>query len=149
MRNSLKSYLIPVGLAASLVGASFSCTAADLPAVQHTGNNTFITGGIGLDESTAIKGAMKDWPLSVLFVQKDGAQAEYVANVRVKVSDHKGHTAIATESQGPYMLANVQPGAYRVEATLDNKTLQQDVEIKQGKPVKLTFLWPAQAGAVQ
>lgn len=149
MRNSLKSFLISVGLASSLVGASFSCAAADLLAAHHTGSNTFITGGIGLDESIAIKGAMKDWPLAVLFVQKEGAHAEYVADVRVRVTDKKGHTAIATDSRGPYMLANVQPGAYRVEATLDNKTLQQDVEIKRGKSVKLTFLWPALAGAVQ
>lgn len=144
-----KSFLTSIGLATSLCGVVFPSIAADLPALHHAGKNTFITGGIGLDESLAMKSAMKDWPLTVLFVQKDGAHAEYVADVRVKVTDQKGRTAIATESQGPYMLANVQPGAYKLEATLDNKTLQQDVEIKQGKPMKITFLWPAQIGSAQ
>jgi Carboxypeptidase regulatory-like domain len=138
-----KPFLTSISLAASLFGAAFPGMAADLPTVQHAGNNTFITGGIGLDESSAIKSAMKDWPLTVLFVQKDGTRAEYVADVRVKVTDQKGRTAIATKSQGPYMLANVQPGTYKVEATLDNRALQQNVEVKQGKPMRLTFLWPA------
>jgi len=98
MRKSSKSFLISVGLLTSLVGAAVQSKAANLPVAHHAGSNTFITGGIGLDESIAFKGALKDWPLALLFVQKDGARAEYVADVMVKVSDHNGHTAITTES---------------------------------------------------
>ena len=79
--------------------------------------------------------------MTLMFVQKDGDRAEYVADVKVKVIEHSGAMAFTTDSQGPFMLANLQPGAYKVEATFDNKTLQQNVEVKQGKPVKLTFLW--------
>ncbi len=138
--------LSSLGLAASLCGVALPSTAASLPAVQHAGNITFVTGGIGLDESTAFKSAMKEWPLTLLFAERIGQRAEYVANVQVEVSDLKGHTAIDTTSQGPFMLANVQPGSYKVAATLDGKTLRQVVAVTQGKAAKATFLWPEHAG---
>jgi hypothetical protein len=45
--------------------------------------------------------------------------------VHVVLMDHKGDAAIDAVSQGPFMLASVQPGTYQLAATLDNKTLHQ------------------------
>jgi hypothetical protein len=95
--------LSSLGLAASLCGVALPSTAASLPAVQHAGNIAFVTGGIGLDESTAFKSAMKEWPLTLLFAERIGQRAEYVANVQVEVSDLKGHTAIDTTWQRHWM----------------------------------------------
>lgn len=143
-----KYFLSSVGLATGLCALAFASAAASLPTVQHAGSSTYITGGIGLDESTAMKADMKNWPLSMQFAQKDGTRAEYVADVQVVVTDNKGHAALQAVSQGPFMLASLQPGTYKVAATLDNKTLRQTVDVKKGKPVKVTFLWPAGAGAM-
>lgn len=139
--------LTSMGLAAALCAAAFASAAADLPDTQQAAGGSFITGGIGLDESTAMKAAMKDWPIAMQFAQKDGQHADYVADVKVAVSDVRGNTAIEAVTQGPFLLANVLPGTYRVEATLDNKTLHQVVAVRKDRPVRLTFLWPAQEAA--
>jgi len=70
-----------------MVGTNLANAASLLPSVQHSGANTFVTGGIGLDESVAFKIAMKDWPLSLQFAEKDGQRAHYVADVQVV--DHR------------------------------------------------------------
>lgn len=149
MTKFSKPFLSSIGLLAMLCGVAASAAAGGLPEEQHSGSSSFVTGGIGLDESTAFKSAMKDWPLSMLFAQKQGARAEYVADVQLAVTDRKGNTAFETVSQGPFVLAKLQPGSYQVAATLDNKTLHQTVEIKPGKPARIVFLWPAQPGGKQ
>jgi hypothetical protein len=140
-----KTLVSSIGLVVSLSAAAWPSAAASLPAVQHAGSNTFMTGGIGLDESNALKAAMKHWPLTMLFAENAGKRAEYVANVRVEVTGPKGQTAIETVTQGPYLLADLRPGAYQVAATLDHKTLHRVVAVKPGKPVEVTFVWPAHA----
>jgi len=143
MLHHSNKLLIFIGLATALCVAASSSAGASLPDPQQFGRGSFITGGIGLDESTAMKQAMKDWPIAMLFAEKDGQRADYVADVRVAVTDAKGMPVIETVTQGPFLLANEPPGTYRVAATLENKTLRQVVEVKSGKPVRLSFLWPA------
>ncbi len=140
--------LSSMGLVAALCGYASSSAAANLPAVQHAEAGTFMTGGIGLDESTAMKGEMKHWPLAMQFAEREGKRAEYVSDVRVAVTDPKGHTTMKAVSQGPFLFADVRPGTYKVAATLDNKTMRQTVEVKKGVPVKLSFVWPAGTGTV-
>lgn len=137
--------LLSTGLAAALCGLAFPVAATNLPDVQHSAGGSFMTGGVGLDESTAMKGVMKDWPIAMQFAEKDGQRADYVADVRVAVTDANGHSAIDTVSQGPFLLADVQPGTWKVAATLGKQTLHKVVEVKKGKPVRLTFVWPASA----
>ena len=143
-----KYLLSSMGLASVLYAVALPGAAANLPAVQHYAGNTFITGGIGLDESTAMRGEMKNWPLAMLFAQKQGQGAEYVADVHVVLTDHKGHAAIDAVSQGPFMLASVQPGTYQLAATLGNKTLHQTVNVKKDKSAKVSFIWPVGTGAM-
>lgn len=126
-----------------LAGANFANAQSLLPPVQHSGANTFITGGIGLDESTAFKSAMKDWPLTLQFAEKSGHKAQYVADVQVVVTDTKGQVVMNAKSEGPFILAKIPPGVYKVQAILLGKAMHQKIELKDGQPAKVTFLWPA------
>ena len=146
MKKFTKAILTSIVVSTLMVGTNLANAASLLPSVQHSGANTFVSGGIGLDESVAFKTAMKDWPLSLLFAEKDGETAHYVADVNVVVTDAKGHVAIDAKSEGPYMLTKIPAGVYKIDATLAGKTLHQQVEIKVGQPAKVTFLWPAGTG---
>lgn len=146
MNKISRTFLTSTVWFSMLAGANFANAASMLPPVQHSGVNTFVTGGIGLDESTAFKSAMKDWPLSMQFAEKDGQRAHYVADVQVVVLDAKGQVAIKAKSDGPFMLVKIPVGVYKIDATLAGKTLHQQVEIKEGQPAKVTFLWPAGTG---
>lgn len=80
---------------------------------------------IGLDESTAFKSAMKDWPLSMKFAEKHGQRAHYVADVQVVVTDAKGQVAVKAKSYGPFMLTKIPVVVFTLEATLAGKTLHK------------------------
>lgn len=85
-----------------------------MSAMKAQGAGHFVCGGIGLDESTAMRAAMKDHPLSLLFARADG---EYMADVNVKITGAKGASALAVRAAGPVCLIDLPAGGYIVEAT--------------------------------
>lgn len=120
--------------------------ATSLPPVKTSGAVTYLTGGIGQTEATAIERAGKDWPLTLEFAVKDKKRADYVADVKVIVRDAKGHEALRATATGPFLLARLAPGRYAVEATFDGKTLHDRIQIRHGRAAKHVFVWPAGTG---
>jgi hypothetical protein len=123
--------------------------AGALPAATTVGNASFISGGIGIDQSEAMKAAASKYSLELVFsARKDknapasaGATAAYTADVKVKITDRAGKTVIDTVSQGPYLLANLPDGAYQVEASADGATKTQKTTVKKGGHQRLVFSW--------
>ena len=116
---------------------------ADLPMQQqHQGAVTFLSGGIGLDESSAIKGEMHNYPLVLEFAGKSSSGNVYLADVSVQVSDTQGHVLLTTTTRGPFLLASVPNGRYSVTARYDGKTERRDVAITSSAHVHEFFLWP-------
>ena len=88
---------------------------AGLPPVQHQGSVQYVSGGIGLDESEALKAAAKDYPLALTFAT-GRRKADYVADVTV-AHDGQGKPVLRATSEGPYMLVKLPAGDYKVSAT--------------------------------
>jgi hypothetical protein len=112
-----------------------------LPATTTEGNVSYLSGGIGIDESTAMKNAASKYSLELVFSAKAGATAAYLANVHVKVSDRAGKSVIDTVSQGPYLLANLPDGNYQVEASNKGVAKTERVTLKKGSHQRLVFFW--------
>lgn len=101
----------------------------NIPAFQSSGAVQYSCGGIGLDESTAMRDAMKEFPLSLLFARKDGA---YQADLAVEVKGSSGEPARFTAT-GPVCLIRLPAGHYSVTATPSEGAAQtQAVDIKGG-----------------
>lgn len=139
----LRRTALAAGLTALALGVSHLHAETVLPPVHHSGAVQYLSGGIGDGEASAIQSASKQWPLTLEFAIKTRHGAEYAADVAVKVRDTHGQTALDTHAQGPFLLAKLAPGAYNVDATLDGKTLHQQVVVKTGQPAKAVMVWPA------
>ncbi len=100
-----------------------------VPPMKGDGAARYVCGGIGLDESTAMRAAMKKHPLSLLLARADGA---YLANVDVKIKNAKGGQALALQADGPVCLIDLPPGRYTVEASARDTTKRQDVSVGRG-----------------
>lgn len=124
-------------------GAAMAQVEAGLPAVQTSGAVQYLSGGIGLDESTAIKSASASWPLTLEFSVAAPERALFASGVKVEIRDGKGALLLETTATGPYLLAKLAPGAYRIQATLDGKALQRQVQIKARQPQRVALVWPA------
>lgn len=145
MSNRYHQATLTLSLGALLMGSAL-VHAAGLPPVHRVGQVEYLSGGIGKDESTAIKAASRKWPLTLEFAEKDGRRADFVADVKVVVRNAAGHPALQAQAAGPFMLAKLAPGRYDVEATLAGKTLHEPAVVKHGQPAQVAFVWPAGVG---
>jgi hypothetical protein len=107
-----------------------------LPAMNKQGAGQYACGGIGSDESTAMRAAMKDYPLSLLFARSDGA---YLADVAVTVKDAGGGTAMAIRANGPVCLVDLPAGRYTVEATTEGGATKSQAVTVGGGPKSADF----------
>ena len=99
------------------------------PAMKVQDAGRYVCGGVGSDESEAMRAAMKDHPLSLLFARASGA---YLADVDVMVKDDKGGTALAMRASGPVCLVDLPAGRYTVEAASEGVTKSQAVTLGSG-----------------
>ncbi|HUX25339.1 MAG TPA: carboxypeptidase-like regulatory domain-containing protein [Burkholderiales bacterium] len=130
-------------LALGLAGAAYAQNG--LPPTQTYGSVSFITGGVGLDESAALKAAQKDYALSLLFVQTQ--RGEYLADVKVSIKDHAGETVLEAVSDGPMLLAKLPAGSYTVRAEHEGKVLVKTVRVAAKGVTRASFVWQATAKA--
>ena len=95
--------------------------------MKSQGAGQYVCGGIGSDESTAMRAAMKNHPLSLLFAREGGA---YLSDVSVRIKNAQGAEAMALQASGPVCLVDLPPGRYTVEATAEGATKSQDVTLE-------------------
>jgi len=98
---------------------------------------SFVSGGIGSDESKALRREAPNWPLSLEFI---GPTASYLADVHVKVARAGGETVLDTVSAGPFMLVKLPPGTYKVSAQYKDRPQSKDVQVK-GHGAHAAFKW--------
>ncbi len=137
---------LPVSLlcGAALLGALASAQAAPSPTIHMSHNVEYMSGGIGKDEAELMQTVSPRWPATFEFAVKDGNKADFAADVRVTVRDSRGMALLdRVPSDGPFMVARLQPGDYQVEARLGGETLKQAVHVPAGGPAKTVFMFPA------
>jgi hypothetical protein len=108
------------------LGGFHASAQSQVPPMRGEGAARHVCGGIGSDESTAMRAAMKSHPLSLLFARADGS---YLADVGVTIRDAKGATALRLRADGPICLVDLPAGRYGVEAMADGRTQQREVEL--------------------
>lgn len=137
--TTLAASIILTGLVA--IGPVLSADASPLPSERVQGQVSFITGGIGEDEATAFKNAAATYPLELLFVQKARPTDEYLADVVVTIRDRSGKLLLDTTAEGPFLLARLPAGKYKIEAAYRGERKYQTVEIRSGMHRRAVFVW--------
>ncbi|CAB3755876.1 carboxypeptidase regulatory-like domain-containing protein [Paraburkholderia solisilvae] len=112
-----------------------------LPQVQQQGDVSYTSGGVGLDESRALRSAEHSWPLSLRFT---GPGSDYLADVKVKISDAHGGDVLDTTSRGPYMLVKLRPGRYTVQASYKDHAQSKTITVPAKGTAKAAFYWQTQ-----
>ena len=128
-------------LALSMATASAQGMAA-LPAVQQSGDVSWVSGGVPDEQLPAIEAAKKDYRLVIELYQKAGAKSEYTADAQIRIKNTKGDLLLDAKSLGPCFLVNMPAGTYHVEATLEDKVVTKrnvNVSAKGSKRVVMVF----------
>jgi hypothetical protein len=113
-----------------------------LPAERSQGSVTYVSGGIGKDESDAMKQAASRYSLAIEMSSPAGPRAEYVADVKIDIRDQQGKTLLSTTSDGPILLANLPPGRYTINAEKNGKSQQRNVVVGPSARPRVQFSFP-------
>jgi hypothetical protein len=116
-------------VAAVVAAAGALAQTRGLPPEQRAGDIVFVTGGVTDDEAAAFKSAMNGYPLAIEVIQSNAGKGLYTAGADVQVRRRSGEVVLSTRAEGPFVLVRVPPGDYRIDATLNGRTLSKDVSV--------------------
>jgi hypothetical protein len=142
----MKCYLKKAGIVVIALFFAVVCTAAfaqekyelSVKEKEYQGI-TYVSGGITLDEREALAAKYKGYNLKLMFAAKSG---EYVADIKVAISDSKGKKVLVADSDGPWLFTNLPAGKYTVTAAMMGKEKQNKLNIRKGqKQITLGFYW--------
>lgn len=121
-------------------GASLSARAQDDLILLETARTTmYLNGGVGKDDEAYMRRIAKDWPLRMTFSER--RDNEFVADVRVAVTDARGAPVLLLNDAGPMTYAMLPAGKYRVSATFHGITESREVTIDGAKGRDVAFHW--------
>ena len=136
MNKFVLGRLLILSIAAAFTVSTPYAAAQSVQEGRTAQDRRFIAGGIGLDESEQMKSMARDFTLSITVAEKSGA---YLADSHVKIQDARGKMILDTQLDAPYLLVDLAPGKYNVEATLQGKKQQQSVDIGESRRAKIVF----------
>ena len=122
---------------------------AQLPDAQVQNGIQYITGGIGSEESDAIKAESKHWSLQIMFSEVTPERSRWVADINFQIKNSSNEVILKAISDGPLVLVKLPNGLYTVSAIYSGVEVQQHFEIKAGVVQKLSIFWKHQEGSVE
>lgn len=142
--NILTHGLLIAGLAGPLAaGAADSSLPTIHPMTE--GNITYVSGGFGIDERDALAAVAKDYNLKLVFAEQ--GTGAYLADVKVSIVGTKGQKVLDAVSNGPWFMARLPAGHYKITAAVEGKSLVRKAAVTHGRHTQLDFYWrPAVLG---
>jgi len=133
-----------LGGTAAFLGVVSSAHAFSNPPMQGV---EYMCGGAGRDEAEFMEMVSPRWAATIEFGVSDGKgaqQAGFPAKASIQIRQkYTGQAIMDVQTQAPYMLARLAPGAYDVNVTLGGLTLTQSLVVIAGAPARASFLWPS------
>jgi hypothetical protein len=105
--------------------------------VQHQGNVSYVSGGVGSDERTELESTRSNYNLRILSSSTSGHLS---GDVHVVVTDQHKREVLNTTG-GPIIYAHLQDGRYTVEGFRGGESRKKLVNIMHGKSIPVRFIW--------
>jgi hypothetical protein len=140
MKANGKLAVLALSLAVALPATAATMNTDLLPTPKTENGITFLSGGIGKTEASAMKNEARHYPLSMVFSATK--TNEYLADVLVTLKNEAGKKLLSAVSDGPIMLVKLPAGEYKVAAEINGKTLHRTVRVSGKGDRRLEFHWP-------
>jgi len=137
---SLRYLLLAASTIAMLSGAANAASYNfDTPTLyeQTDGSITYVTGGIGENETAELENAKPYYNVHITNAQKNGA---FVSDTSVVIQDRKGNDLIATKT-GPLLYVNLPAGRYTLFAENSGIVQEKKFTVSAKKPSDFSLMW--------
>ena len=118
-----------------------SLALSQIPETQYSQGISYITGGVGESETVAILSETKQWPLLLEMSQIENGRGVWIFGATIKIIDSKKQTIFNAQADGPYMLVNLVPGDYVIDAAYQDVTQKRALSIKPDSSQKISLFW--------
>lgn len=139
MKTLFKSSAL--GLLAALSLLVGGVASAQIPSTQHANGISYITGGVGEEESSAIVAESKQWPLFLELSQLENGRGVWIFGANIKIVNAKQQAVFEAQADGPYMLINLDAGDYLIEASYQGVVQKRAISLKANAPQKISIFW--------
>jgi hypothetical protein len=134
--KTLLKYLC-IGCAFCLSSFAF----AQIPATQHSNGISYISGGVGEEETTAILAEAKQWPILLELSQLENGRGVWIFGANIKIMNIQKQIVFNAQADGPYMLINLEPGDYAIEASYQGVEQKRALSVKANAFQKISLFW--------
>jgi hypothetical protein len=114
---------------------------SQIPETQHSQGIAYITGGVGEGETVAILAETKQWPLLLEMSQIENGRGVWIFGATIKITDSKKQIIFDAQADGPYMLVNLVPGDYVIEATYQGVVQKRSLSVRSDSSQKISIFW--------
>jgi hypothetical protein len=114
---------------------------AQIPQTQSSQGVSYITGGVGEEESTAILAEAKQWPLLLELSQLENGRGVWIFGSQIKILNAKNAVVFDAKADGPYMLINLIAGDYAIQASYQGVVQNRSISVKAGQSQKISIFW--------
>ena len=114
---------------------------AQIPDTKYSQGISYITGGVGQNETDAILAEAKEWPVMLELSQIQNGRGVWIAGVSIKAMDAKKQLIFDALADGPYMLINFVPGDYVLEADYQGVIQRRALAVKADSSQKISLFW--------
>lgn len=128
-------------LALVLCLLSGSSVWAQIPQTQYSQGISYITGGVGEEESTAILTEAKQWPVLLELSQLENGRGVWIFGSQIKILNAQNAVVFDAKAEGPYMLINLTAGDYAIQASYQGVGQKRAISVKAGQPQKFSIFW--------
>jgi hypothetical protein len=112
-----------------------TATAALIEGRTATGQ-PYLAGGVGLEESEAMRQQAPAFSLQLITAARSGA---YLAETHVRIVEQGGGVVLDTVLPGPWLLVDLPTGRYTLLATTNGRTVERRLDISAGKPQRVVL----------
>lgn len=118
-----------------------STACAQIPGTQYSQGISYISGGVGEEESQAILAEAKEWPILVELSQLENGRGVWIFGAKIKILNAKNQVIFDAHADGPYMLINLPAGDYLLEGTYQGVVQKKAIAVKSALPQKANLFW--------
>ena len=135
MKSLEKFFLLAVG------AVIFSVGHAQIPDTQYSQGISYISGGVGEEESQAILAEAKQWPLLLELSQLENGRGVWIFGAKIKILNSQNQVIFDAQADGPYILINLTTGQYQIEASYQGVVQKRSVNVQASGSQKLAIFW--------
>jgi hypothetical protein len=99
--------------------------------------HSYVSGGIGSDEVATINAERRRYGMAIL-TAATGTGA-FLSDVHIRITDEHAAPVLETQMDGPWLLVDLPPGRYTIEAGLDGQVKKTTVPLGAGAHQQATF----------